>query len=107
MKETKAPRKKDPVRFTIALKKGKDIEQIANQVKAELLKLSAKMQVCVNVLKNLKMVVMVGETNQKTYEKVFGTKLEYVFETIPNINNGPRKVWFWHETKSAMTPASI
>ena len=107
MKKTKPPRKKDPVRFAITLKKGKDTEQIANQVRAELLKLSPNIQVWVHVLKNLKMVVMIGETNQKTYEKVFGAKLAYVSETVPNLNRGARDVWIWRETKSATIPASI
>jgi len=97
-------RRKQHVRFYINLQEG----ICAKEIKKDLESLAKDLTIYVTDLTPLlKAELVVGETNQKTYEQLFNAKLEYQTKTIPNLNRGPYKVKEWVEIESAQVPENL
>ncbi len=93
------------VRFSIGLNKNVDSEA----VKVILLQLGVGGIIHIEIpnyryLSSLNGLHLFGEADQKTYEAVFGAKVEWQEKEIHNLNHPSRKVSDWFEHKAPEIP---
>ena len=94
---------KEPVLFVVDAAPGANAQNIQQQLYA----LSDQILIDIQELKRVRITLIVGVTNQETYEKVFQAQLRYATRTIPNLNLGPRQVHEWEEIKPAVVPLQL
>ena len=93
----------EPVFFDVEAKP----DAQADDIKQILENLSDRLVIEVLIFRNFGITLIVGMTDQKTYERVFNAKLQYRTRTIPNLNKAPYQVQEWVEVKPAEVPVTL
>ena len=89
----------EPVNFVLMLKEDAD----AHRVKSKLEQIASDFSLTARG----DVYMVVGTTNQATYERVFDAKLKYVQETVKNLNHGPSTRYVWREERKGQIPTSL
>ena len=92
-----------PVQFVVELKRGVD----GHAVKPDLEALANDLAISVRDLTRIGLQYVTGMTSQSTYERVFGTKIDYRTRVVTNLNRGPRQVQEWVELGPAAIPQTL
>ncbi|MBI4142195.1 hypothetical protein HY484_04675 [Candidatus Woesearchaeota archaeon] len=91
---------KEPVSFMMRLEESVDKDNVT----ADLEKLTKDIKVR-SFLKEI--CLLVCETNQQTYEKIFGAKLKYTTRTVNEAVGRPQEISDYEEVQKAKIPDSL